>query len=364
MKYKSVYVAATSQHVGKTTSTLGLVSATMKSGHSVGYCKPVGQEFLDVKNLRVDKDTILFADLIHFDIQPDVHSPVILGPGATSKFLDDPERYPLEEKIIQAAKKLEEENDLVIYEGTGHPGVGSVANLSNAYVAKIVNAGVIMVVEGGIGSTIDKMNMCMGLFREEKVPILGVIVNKVKPDKMGKVEYYLKKWLSQHDLPLLGLVPYDKSLAYPVMRTITNSISGIVTHNSENLDNKVEDILAGSLIDLKELTTFKNLLLVVSVRILDKAIKKVDTIAKMINIQHSPLSGIVATGQGTPSAESMDYINQNQIPLVRTNLDTYGSVLKISKIEVKINQNTPWKVKRAIELIGENVALDPILNPI
>lgn len=363
MKFKSIYVAATSQHVGKTTSTLGLVSAFMKQGYSVGYCKPVGQKFLDVKNLRVDKDTILFADLIHFDIIPDIHSPVILGPGATSKYLDHPEKYPYEDKIRKASSKLVEENDLVIYEGTGHPGVGSVAGLSNAYVAKMLDAGVIMVVEGGIGSTIDKMHMCLSLFREQNVPILGVIVNKVIPEKRAKIERYLKRWMEPHQLRLLGLVPYDKSLAYPVMRTVTNSINGIVTHNADKLDNKVEDILAGSLIDLKELKTFNNLLLVVGARIIDSALKKIDTIAKMINIKHSPLSGIVATGQGTPGRDSLAYIHKHKIPLVRTNLDTYGSVLRISKIEVKINQNTPWKVLRAIELIGENVDLDHVLLP-
>ena len=41
--------------------------------------------------------------------------------------------------------------------------------------------------------------------------------------------------------------------------------------------------------------------------------------------------------------------------MVRTELDTYGSVLQISKIEVKINRDTPWKVRRAVELIGEYV---------
>ena len=34
----------------------------------------------------------------------------------------------------------------MVYEGTGHPGVGSIVNLSNARVAKILEAGVIMVV--------------------------------------------------------------------------------------------------------------------------------------------------------------------------------------------------------------------------
>ena len=160
---KSLYVAATSQHVGKTTSTLGLVSAFMKRGHRVGYCKPVGQKYLDVQDLRVDKDTLLFADLIHFDLDPGVHSPIILGQGATTKLLDNPGKIDLDSRILSASQTLEATNDIVIYEGTGHPGVGSIANLSNARVAKLVDAGVIMVVPGGIGSTIDMLNLCMSL---------------------------------------------------------------------------------------------------------------------------------------------------------------------------------------------------------
>jgi dethiobiotin synthetase len=83
---KNIYVAASNQHVGKTTCTLGLVSALMREGYRVGYCKPVGQKSLE-ENQRVDKDTVLFADLIDFDIEPELHSPIILGTGATTRFL-------------------------------------------------------------------------------------------------------------------------------------------------------------------------------------------------------------------------------------------------------------------------------------
>ncbi|NBC24766.1 MAG: AAA family ATPase [Bacteroidetes bacterium] len=34
-----IYVAATSQHVGKTTTTLGLVNTLRKQNINVGYCK-------------------------------------------------------------------------------------------------------------------------------------------------------------------------------------------------------------------------------------------------------------------------------------------------------------------------------------
>jgi len=363
-KYKNIYVAATSQHVGKTTSTLGLVSSYMKQGLKVGYCKPVGQKFLDLANIRVDKDTVLFADLIHFDIIPELHSPVIIGKGATKKYLNDPDKYDLEKIILTARDRLSNENELVIYEGTGHPGVGSVADVSNARVAKILDAGVIMIVEGGIGSTIDMLNMCTSLFREEGVPIIGVIINKVIPDKIPVVRKYVGKWLERNNIKLLGTLPYDKTLAYPLVRSINKAVNGTITFNSENAGNKVESILAGSLIDLQELKSSEDSLLVVGTRSVDTAINKIKSITKLNRITTCPLSGIVATGHGKISPETFAYIEEHKIPLIRTDLDTYGSVIKISKIEVKINRNTPWKIRKAIDLIENNVDLDNLLKDV
>ena len=79
-------------------------------------------------------------------------------------------------------------------------------------------------------------------------------------------------------------------------------------------------------------------------------------------MEKSPLSGIVATGHGSITGPCLEYIEAHKIPVVRTALDTYGSVLKISRIEVKINRSTPWKVARAIELIEKNVDMDDLLE--
>lgn len=363
-KYKNIYVAATSQHVGKTTSTLGLTSCFMQSGIKVGYCKPVGQKFLDFDTLRVDKDTVLFSDLIGFTMIPEIHSPIIFGPGATEKFLDHPNPSDLANAIIHASNVLTEENELVIFEGTGHPGVGSVADLSNAKVASLVDAGVVMVVEGGIGSTIDMLNMTTALFREENVPFLGVIINKVIPDKVDKIHHYVGRWLKKKSIPLLGLVPYEKTLAYPLIRTVAEAVHGVVTYNMDYIDNKVENILAGSLIDLKELKGSQDNLLVVATRSMNDAIKKIEIMAEHNGIKNCPLSGIVATGDGQMDKHTIKYLEANNLPLIRTELDTYGAVLRISKIEVKINRSTPWKVKMAIDMIHNNIDIGNLLTQI
>lgn len=359
MKLKNLYVAATSQHVGKTTSTLGIAASFLKAGINTGYCKPVGQKHLEIKGSVVDKDAVLFADLLKLDISPDMHSPVILGRGETSRYLDNP--VDLSSKVVYAQNQLKQQHDAIIYEGTGHPGVGSVADISNAHVAKLLDAQVVMVVEGGIGSTIDKLNMSMALFREHNVPILGVIVNKVIPEKKDMVEKYVGKWLQKNDLKLLGVVPYDNTLAYPLIWTISKAIDGHFEFFKERGFNKVENILAGSLVDKEKLAKSNDNLLVVSSRVLHESIATVQSLNPDDNPE-SPLSGIIVTGDGEISEASQEYIKKYQVPLVRTDLDTYGVVIKISKLEVKINRQTPWKIAKAIQLIQENVNIDLMIS--
>ena len=361
MKYKNIYVAATSQHVGKTTCTLGIVKSFQNQGINVGYSKPVGQQFLDLGNLRVDKDIILFSDLLGFEMIPEVHSPVILGKGATERFIEQPEQYDYPERILNANNILNKNYDVTVFEGTGHPGVGTVTGVNNAKVAKMLNAGVIMVVEGGIGNTIDRFYMSTSLFREENVPIIGVIVNKVLEDKLEKVKQYVGKWLEMIDIPLLGVIPYDQTLAYPVMETIVDKIDGEVLYNDIKLNNRVANVISGSMIDYNNMKNPENLLLLTSTSQLEKAIDRIKMLQYMLKLDQSPLSGIVITGDDKIDKESQDYININKIPVVRTMLDTYSSVIKISKIEVKINRNTPWKVQKAIELIGNNSNLENAL---
>lgn len=94
------------------------------------------------------------------------------------------------------------------------------------------------------------------------------------------------------------------------------------------------------------------------------SLEKIQKLSIKAGLEQSPLSGIVATGKGEIRGASLDYINKHQIPVIRTKLDTYGSVLKISRIEVKINLSTPWKVARAIELIKENVKTEDLLQEV
>ncbi len=364
MRHQSIYVAATGQHVGKTTSTLGLVRAfeDLQGIGEIGYCKPVGQEITDLFSKQVDKDALLFSETMKFELFPELHSPVILGKGATTSYLDNPEHYHYEARIRHAAATLSSVYDLVVYEGTGHPGVGSVVNLSNARVAKMVDARVVLVVEGGIGRTIDSLSYAITPFQQEGVPIAGVIVNKVIPEKMDKIRKYLNIKFRELDIPMLGIIPFDKNMSSPIMLTIRHAIKGTFRCNKNKTTNIVDKIVPGSLIDeIDDSIDNKNILIVVSYKRINRIVTKL--MQRMDDGHPLRLAGVVMTGEeiGRPEdikPEDLQFFQKHGVPVVSTALDTLGAFTKINRLEVKINTNTPWKVNRAIELIRENVNLE------
>jgi len=91
---RPIFVAATRQHVGKTSSSLAIVSGLLKRFDKVGFIKPVGQQHVEVKSeagetLRVDKDVCLVREhfqLYHLDYE--FMSPVIIPRGYTKKYID------------------------------------------------------------------------------------------------------------------------------------------------------------------------------------------------------------------------------------------------------------------------------------
>lgn len=364
METDRLYIAATSQHVGKTTSTLGLMSAIRDRDLKVGYCKPVGQEFVDLGDLRVDKDALLFSKSMGFKLKSELHSPVIIGQGITSKYLLDPTQFDFRTPIQKASRKLQKDYDFVVYEGTGHPGVGSVCDISNAQVAQMLGAAVVMIVEGGIGKTIDKLNMNLALFREQRVPVRGVIINKVLPDKLEKVREYVSIYLQKLGIPLLGVLPYDRTLSSPIMSNIRLAVQGKTLMHRESMDNKVENIASGSLLARREIENLTNLLVIVSRADLEGAIASLCRIFDERGIPGEALSGVVVNlesdydGNIAEELPCRDFLEKYKIPVISTELDTYGAATKINEMEVKINIRTPWKVRRAVELVRQHVDLD------
>ena len=161
---RRVFLAATGQNRGKTTSSLGLAAAIVQRGHRFGFLKPVGQRYLVVDGTRADEDALLMKAVFDLPDALDDMSPVTLPPHFTTDFVMGRISEDLGDRVLAADRAVSADKDVVLIEGTGHAGVGAVIGLSNARVAALLDAPVIIVSEGGVGRPIDEIVLNQALF--------------------------------------------------------------------------------------------------------------------------------------------------------------------------------------------------------
>src|SRR6184192_4817330 len=207
-----IFIAATRQNEGKTTTSLGLIAALQQHYPRVGYIKPVGQRFVEIAEQKIDEDILMMDRVYQLNCPLVDMSPIAVEPDFTRKYLQSSNNDALIRKIQKAFDRVAWEKDFVLCEGSGHAGVGSVFDLSNAQIAKILRAKVIIVTQGGIGKPIDEVSLNQALFEKEGVEIIGVIINKVIGTKVDYITDFARRGLKRKGLDLLGVIPHQPIL--------------------------------------------------------------------------------------------------------------------------------------------------------
>jgi len=91
-------------------------------------------------------------------------------------------------------------------------------------VASLLGIPVILVLDGGIGSTIDSFCLCRALFKTHGVPILGVVINRVKPEKHDSIASVLGVWFAGAGVPVFGILPFEERIARPSITSIIREL--------------------------------------------------------------------------------------------------------------------------------------------
>lgn len=244
---RHVYLAATGQNRGKTTFALGLLAALLDRGLDTAFIKPVGQRYAMVGEVPADEDAILMHDVFGLPDDLATMSPVHIPRGFTRRFIEGDVTDDLGSRISGAFARIGRGRDMVVVEGTGHAGVGSVIGLSNADVAALLGTPAIIVSEAGVGRPIDEIVLNRALFARHGVRVLGAVVNKVDAEAHPSLPDVLRKGLARHGIDLLGTLPYRPILSNPTLAMLVEQMPGEVLHEGSDLDRRIEHVGIGAM---------------------------------------------------------------------------------------------------------------------
>jgi BioD-like phosphotransacetylase family protein len=352
-----VFIAATRQNDGKTTTSLGLLAALQSVYPRIGYIKPVGQRFVEIAEYKIDEDTVLMDSVYKLDCPLVDMSPIAVEPDFTRRYLESANYDTLAKKIQKAFDRVAWEKDFVLCEGSGHAGVGSVFDLSNAQVAKILGAKVVIVTRGGIGKPIDEIALNQALFEKAGVEILGVILNKVTTEKMDYIADFARRGLKRRGLELLGVIPHQRILARPTLRSIREEFRGESLNNSKQLKNLVEDVVVAAMTANNAVQFFHSGVLMITPG------DREDLVIAAASAQ-KPIAGIVLTGNLRPAEGVLKIIRELPYPVLLVEEDNYEVASKVHNLIVKTRPDDAEKIALIRDLIGKHVDVKKILQSI
>ncbi len=355
-----VFIAATRQNDGKTTTSLGLIAALQKYFPNVGYIKPVGQRFVEIEEQKIDEDTVLMDAVFKLNCPLVDMSPIAVEPDFTRKYLEAAKNDTLVRRIKKAFDRVAWEKDFVLCEGSGHAGVGSVFDLSNAQVAKHLGCKAIIVSRGGIGKPIDEVALNQALFEKEGVEIIGVIINKVLEDKVDYITEFARRGLKRKGLELLGVIPNQPILTQPQLDLVREELKAQVLNQPTSLNNLVEDVVVGAMGAQNAARFFKR-----GVLLITPGDREDIVLAAAAAIEANPkdrMAGIVLTGGLKPSASVMKVIREIPIPVLLAQEDSYQVASTVHDLTVKTRPKDVEKISLIRDLIANNVNVKKIVE--
>lgn len=356
-----IFIAATRMNDGKTTTSLALFAALRRVTERVGFIKPIGQRFIEHDGHQIDEDSVLLNRIFDVPIPLQAMSPIAIHPSFTREYLESPNdtRPELISRMCKAFDRAAYEKDYIIIEGTGHAGVGSVFNLSNADVAKILDAKVIIVSGGGIGRPIDEIALNKALFEAAGVEVLGAIINKVIPDRKEEIEKYCGLALQHMGIPLLGCIPVEQHLMRPNLNQIVEEVGGRWLNGElHGRTERINKVIIGAMAAKGLVDYLQRGTLIITPG--DREDIILGAIASEGVADEQIISGIILTRDALPHPKLMEMIAKTRIPVAICSEESYNVASKVNNMTVKTQPSDEDKIPIIKDLVLKNIDLQVI----
>ncbi len=357
---KKIFIAATGQHCGKTTTSLSLLHLARKKYNRVGFIKPFGPKRTNYLGKFVDVDAALIAHVYGMEDQLELMSPVVLDSHTTRDVLEgkkDPQHYL--EQICHATAELEKQCDFLMIEGAGHTGVGSVMGLNNAQLAQQLNAPVLLVAGGGVGNVVDAIELNLALFRENSAEVRMIFPNKLLKDKREATLKTLSLAFKDTDIQVVGGFNYSPILANPTLKYLSELLRLELQADSEQASCIVHHVQLGAastqrIIDLLQEST---LLIVPSSR--DEVLVMLSTLYHLPEFQNK-IAGMVIIGVAPLTEIVQRILDDAKIPYMRTAETTAEIYTTIQEDVAKIGADDAEKIALVQQLAESDLDFELI----
>ncbi|MFH1787927.1 MAG: phosphotransacetylase family protein [Candidatus Altiarchaeota archaeon] len=348
---KSLFIGSSESRSGKSALCVGLGSILKDKGLNVGYMKPVGSLARTVNKTTYEDDAFKTREALGLSESPDKICPVLISEELVDAKLKGVKKYH-KNKIIKTFQDLSAGKDVMILEGMGDIGGGSMFDLSDPEVAALLDAKIILTAKYDSDYVLDRVISDVKLIGDPK-QLVGVIFTDVSPANARRIKRTVTPFLRKKKIKVLGYIPKDTLLKSASVADIAEELGGRIICCEEYKNELVKSFIIGAMSPEHALKYFR--------RSTDKAVitggDRADIVLAALETQ---TKCVVLTGNLRPSAQVLAAAEDAKTPLIVVPHDT---VTAVTLVEDLIDKITAWegaKLARMKQFMRNHIDLKAI----
>lgn len=350
---QSIFLSSAEPYSGKSLVTMGVFESILRRTPKVAFFKPIIRDQPEGKN---DKNIELIRK--RYSLPQTCEQSFVYYRTEAQKLIGHGKIDEFVETILLKYKALEEENDFVIVEGSDYIGEGSYFEFDiNALVAK--NLGLPTLIIGlGKGREMEEIlnpiTMAIETFIHQDTKILGVIVNRVIPDRIEDLLTEMKKQLPPNS-GFHSVIPMDPVLSSPTLKEVADQLGAHVLFGEDKLDNLAMSFQSVAM----QLNNYLKIMKDGSVAITPG--DRLDILMGALQANSSrnfpSISGMVLTGGYDPPKEVFKLLDglPHVFPVLSVEDYTFQTSVNAGNISSSITFESERKINLALELFDKYV---------
>ncbi|HSU49684.1 MAG TPA: phosphate acetyltransferase, partial [Segetibacter sp.] len=354
---KSIFIATTEPYSGKSLVALGLVNLLLGKTKRIGYFKPI---------INLDpgegKDTHIETTINYFNLGLKYEDSYAFTRSQAMKQMENESQGSMMNTIIRKYKKIEEDFDFTVIEGSDFLGEGTAFEFDlNLSVAKNLAAPVIVVSSGKDKSTGEIVSAVLNVLRNfhaREVQVLSVLVNRVRSEQLEDVRQLLSTTVNSGII--LGVIPEDKALSSPSMKEILENLDGDLLIGEQQLNNPVDNFVIGAMNVPNFLSFLKENVLIITPG--DRGDMIIAALQANLSASYPKVAGIVLTAGYQLEEPIIRLLKglETVIPIIYVQTGTFETSQKIGAIKSRITPDNHKKIQLAISIFEKSVDLQAL----
>lgn len=350
----TVLVTSTEQSTGKTAVALALARAAADRGLDVGYMKPVGTRLQSAVGKTLDEDPLLARDLLELDAGTPEMEPVVYSPTfvkAAIRGREDPDA--LSDQVREQYEALSADHDGMVLEGGGSLTTGGIVDLTDADLAALLDATVVLVAPYEEPEDVDEVLAAADRLGDR---LGGVLFNVVPDAAFDDLASDVVPFLEGRGVRVYGSIPRDEDLAGVTVADLGSELGAEVLTTEAPMDARIQRFVVGAMTASEALGQLR--------RVRDAALITGGDRSDVLSaaLEASGIGCLVLTGGLRPPGAVLGRAESSDVPVLLVQTDTKTTIDRAEAVISSGRTRDADTVARMGELLVDYADVDAMLD--